>query len=77
MNSNMNNVSNTSVSSSSSSSVMNSKLKTYTPLQMDPHSVDELLTEEMGKLSFQARNAIYEEIHGVAVSYTHLTLPTN
>ena len=63
MNSNMNNVSNTSVSSSSS--VMNSKLKTYTPLQMDPHSVDELLTEEMGKLSFQARNAIYEEIHGV------------
>ena len=54
-----------SVSSSSSSSVMNSKLKTYTPLQMDPHSVDELLTEEMGKLSFQARNAIYEEIHGV------------
>ena len=52
-------------SSSSSSSVMNSKLKTYTPLQMDPHSVDELLTEEMGKLSFQARNAIYEEIHGV------------
>ena len=59
----MNNVSNMSVSSSSS--VMNSKLKTYTPLQMDPHSVDELLTEEMGKLSFQARNAIYEEIHGV------------
>ena len=61
----MNTVSNMSVSSSSSSSVMNSKLKTYTPLQMDPHSVDELLTEEMGKLSFQARNAIYEEIHGV------------
>ena len=54
-----------SVSSSSNSSAMDSKLKTYTPLQMDPHSVDELLTEEMGKLSFQARNAIYEEIHGV------------
>jgi hypothetical protein len=46
-------------------SVINSKLKQYTPLRMDPQTVDELLTEEMGKLSFQARNAIFEELHGV------------
>jgi len=37
----------------------------HIPLRMDPQIVDELLTEEMGKLSFQDRNAINEEIHGV------------
>eukprot|EP00536_Pseudo-nitzschia_multiseries_P008764 jgi/Psemu1/199014/e_gw1.229.4.1 len=33
---------------------------------MDPQSVENLLTREIDKLSFKARNEIYEEIHGVA-----------
>lgn len=39
----------------------------YKPIQMlDPESVDNMLSHEMDKMSFKARNAIYEEIHGVA-----------
>ena len=38
----------------------------YHPLNMDPEIVDDLLTQEMDKLSFKDRNDIYEEIHGVA-----------
>jgi len=42
------------------------KLREYQPLKMDPRVVDDLLTQEMDKLSFKDRNDIYEEIHGVA-----------
>ena len=42
------------------------KLREYQPLKMDPRAVDDLLTQEMDKLSFKDRNDIYEEIHGVA-----------
>ena len=37
----------------------------YQPLEMDPKTVDDLLTNEMHNLSFKDRNDIYEEIHGV------------
>lgn len=36
----------------------------------DPRSVDELLAKELNKLSFQERETIYEEIHGIDVRNT-------
>ena len=41
------------------------KLRGYQPLRMDPQIIDDLLIQEMDKLSFKDRNDIYEEIHGV------------
>ena len=42
-------------------------------VEMNPASVEEMVTQEMGKLSFQDRNAIYEEIHGVVCLAPHET----
>mmetsp|Transcript_930 Transcript_930/g.1986 ORF Transcript_930/g.1986 Transcript_930/m.1986 type:complete len:523 (-) Transcript_930:471-2039(-) len=42
------------------------RVQEYNHTIIDPQTIDNILTREMDKLSFKARNDIYEEVHGVA-----------